>query len=254
MTAHRFFLTAPILVDGAAPLPLSDTDAHHAIDVLRLRVGELVDVVEPDARVLSVRVTQATHGIVSAEVVREIELASQPRVTLFQGVAKGDKMDDIVRQAVEVGAEAIVPVLTARSIVQLDERKRAQKGERWRRVAEAAAKQAKRSSIPAVADPLRLRDALPLLGDFDGAVVLWEEATGEGLSAAVVRCAGEPDPRIALIVGPEGGLAAEEVAALEALGATAATLGPNILRTETAAVVALALAIEALRGPGVARG
>ena len=250
MTAHRFFLTAERSADPSRPLPLSDGDLHHAADVLRLRVGEEIDVVDPDSSVWHVRVTEANRRAVFAETLGQVEVASQPRVTLFQGVAKGEKMDDIVRQAVEVGAEAVVPVLTARCIVQLDARKRVQKGERWRRVAEAAAKQAKRASVPEVSDPLRLRDAIPLLADYDGAVILWEEYDGVGLTEAVRRCADGPAARIALLVGPEGGLAAEEVAALEAVGATVASLGPNILRTETAAVVALALAIEALRAAG----
>jgi 16S rRNA (uracil1498-N3)-methyltransferase len=250
MTAHRFFLTAEHSADPSRPLSLSDADLHHAADVLRLRVGEEIDVVDPHSRVWHMRVTEATRRGVFAETLSEVEVAPQPRVALFQAVAKGEKMDDIVRQAVEVGAEAVVPVLTARCIVQLDARKRAQKGERWRRVAEAAAKQARRVSVPDVADPIRLRDAISLLADYDGAVVLWEECDGVGLTEAVRRCADGPAPRIALVVGPEGGLAAEEVAALEAIGATVASLGPNILRTETAAVVALALAIEALRAAG----
>lgn len=249
MSAHRFFLTAPLESDTGRLLPLSDADVHHAADVLRIRVGEQIDVVEPDARVWRLEVIAVTRRGVTAKVLREVVVPRLRHVTLFQGVAKGDKMDDIVRQAVEVGAQRIVPVLTARCIVQLDARKRAQKGERWRRVAQAAAKQAKRTSVPEVADPVRLRDALALLADYDGAVVLWEESDEVGISAAVKRCATSPEAHIALVVGPEGGLAPEEVAALESVGATVATLGPNILRTETAAVVALALAIEALSAP-----
>jgi 16S rRNA (uracil1498-N3)-methyltransferase len=250
MSAHRFFLKAPLAENPAAPLPLSEADVHHAVDVLRLRVGEVVDVVAPDARVWRVRVTAATRSGVFAEVLEEVATAWLPHVTLFQGVAKGDKMDDIVRQAVEVGAEQIVPMLTARSVVQLDARKAAQRLERWQRVALAAAKQAKRTSVPHVAQRARLREALAELAGFDGAVVLWEEAVGEGIASAVRRCAASPDAKIALIVGPEGGLSAEEVEALVAVGATPATLGPNILRTETAAIVALALAIGALGGLG----
>ena len=159
-------------------------------------------------------------------------------------------MDAIVRQAVEVGAEEIVPVLTARSVVQLDARKSAQRAERWRRVALAAAKQSKRTVVPPVSDPVRLRDVLALLSAFDGAVVLWEESGGVGVADAVRHCATSPDARIALLVGPEGGLSADEVAALESIGATSASLGPTILRTETAAIVGLALAIGALGGLG----
>ena len=253
MSAHRFFLTSPLPADSGQPLPLSEADVHHAVGVLRLRVGEAIDVVSPDERVWRATVTQATRRGVHATAFEEVLASKPPRVTLFQGVAKGEKMDSIVRQAVEIGAEEVVPVLTARSVVQLDSRKGAQRAERWRRVATAAAKQAKRTSVPAVADPVSLRDALPLLSQFDGAVVLWEESGGLGVADAVRRCAASRDARIAVLVGPEGGLAAEEVASLEAMGATTASLGPTILRTETAAIVALALAIGALGGLGECR-
>jgi 16S rRNA (uracil1498-N3)-methyltransferase len=253
MSAHRFFLVAPLAKNPNEPLPLSEADAHHALNVLRVRVGETVDVVAPDARVWRVRVTAAGPSGVYADVLEEVPVVPLPRVTLFQGVAKGDKMDAIVRTAVEVGAEEIVPVLTARSVVQLDARKSAARVERWRRVAVAAAKQSKRTSVPVVAEPMRLRDALGEFALYDGAVVLWEECDGEGIASAVRRCASSSEARIAVIVGPEGGLAAEEVDALVAIGATPASLGPTILRTETAAVVALALAIGALGGMGGSR-
>jgi 16S rRNA (uracil1498-N3)-methyltransferase len=254
MSAHRFFLASPLADDADVALGLSTADVHHAVDVLRLRIGEEIDVVEPDGRVWRLRVTEASRRGVFATRIAPVAAVDSPRVTLFQGVAKGEKMDDIVRQAVEIGAEQIVPVLTARCVVQLDAAKRVARGERWRRVALAAAKQAKRTGVPPVSDPVSLSDALPLLSAFDGAVVLWEESVGEGVAEAARRCATSPQARVALIVGPEGGLAAEEVAALQAIGATTASLGPTILRTETAAIVALALAIGALGGLGNTRG
>jgi 16S rRNA (uracil1498-N3)-methyltransferase len=251
MSAHRFFLTGPLAGKVESLLPLSADDVHHAVDVLRVRVGEQIDVVEPGARVWRVAVTQVGADGVHGSVLREIPAVASPHVTLFQGVAKGDKMDAIVRQATEVGAEQIVPVLTARSVVQLDARKRADRGERWRRVAQAAAKQAKRTSVPGVSDPTTLREASGELAGYDGIIVVWEEsAGGPGIDAAVRSLALGAEPRIAIVVGPEGGLTAEEVEAFEALGAVSATLGPTILRTETAAVVALSLVVFALGGLG----
>jgi 16S rRNA (uracil1498-N3)-methyltransferase len=251
MSAHRFFLTRPLAGDAESLLALSAADVHHAVDVLRVRIGEQIDVVEPDARVWRVAVTQVGADGVRGEVLREVPAVASPHVTLIQGVAKGEKMDAIVRQATEVGAERIVPVLTARSVVQLDARKRADRGERWRRVAQAAAKQAKRTSIPGVSDPITLPEASGELAGYDGVIVVWEESSGgPGIDAAVRSLAVGPDSRIAVVVGPEGGLSAEEVDALVALGAVSATLGPTILRTETAAIVALSLAVFALGGLG----
>lgn len=248
MSAHRFFLTVP-LPDGDGPViaPLSSADLHHAVSVLRVRPGEQLELVEPAEEAggwLAEVVSADASGVT---VLRGAHLlrSYQPRVTLVQGVAKGDKMDLIVRQAVEIGAAEIVPVLTARSIVKLDERKRAERGERWRRIAESAAKQAHRDFVPAVADPVPLSDALSQLAGYDAVVVLWEDDKRRHLRAAVESFLPGRDARIALVVGPEGGLAAEEIAALEEIGAVTSTLGDSILRTETAAMVALALVLHA---------
>ena len=250
MTAHRFFLTSPLPDDPAQRLPLAADDVRHAVSSLRVRPGEIIDVVDPDGKVWHVTVTGCSGEGVYGAVERAPEVARQPRVALFQAVAKGEKMDDIVRAAVEIGAEEIVPVLTRRSVVKLDARKRTERAERWRRVAVAAAKQSKRIAVPAVSDPVRLSDALPLLAAYDVVVVLWEEHEGAGVRRALRSVEAGIETRVALVVGPEGGFGAEEIEQLTAAGAVAASLGPTILRTETAAVVALTLAMATLGGLG----
>lgn len=248
MSAHRFFLIATLPDDPSAALPLSEADARHALRVLRIEAGEIVELVEPDGVVWRVRVTHAGAGVLAGERVERLADATGggPRVTLFQGVAKGEKMDAIVRQATEVGAEAIVPLFTSRTVVKLVGRKAAEKVERWQRVAKAAAEQSHAARVPEVAPPVDVAQARELLGAYDVAVVLWEECRERSLSEALAPVATHADARVALLVGPEGGFSAEEVAAFEAAGAVAASLGPRILRTETAAVVALALAMHAL--------
>lgn len=256
MSLHRFFLESPLPLHegGEVALPLSAADAHHAASVLRLRTGEELEVAEPHGgALLRVRLTAVEpHGL-AGTVLARLERSSQPRVTLVQGVAKGEKMDAVVRQAVEVGAEEVLPVLTERSIVRLDARKAADRGERWRRIAKSAAEQAHRDAVPAVHDPVTLVSALPALAGYDRVVVLWEDAEGAGIDEALASLTFEGEPRVALVVGPEGGLSAPEVASLEAAGAVTATLGATILRTETAAVAGLALAIHALGGLGARR-
>lgn len=256
MSYHRFFLTAPLpRTDAEVVLPLSAEDIRHAVNVLRIRSGEKLEVVEPDeGAAWLVEVTVAAREGVHAQPIERLERVSHPRVTLVQAVAKGEKMDAIVRQAVEVGAERILPVFTARSIVRLDGRKRAERGERWRRIAKSAAEQSHRSHVPDVADPVDLRDVLAELAGFDEVVVLWEEAdAAAGLAAATQAWAPGSEPRVAVVVGPEGGLDASEVAALEQAGATTVGLGPTILRTETAAVVGIALVVHLLGGLGGSR-
>lgn len=259
MSRHRFFLVGelPIAGDGdAVMVPLSSADLHHAVAVLRVRAGEEIDVVAPSGHVWRVAVAQATAEALTACVASELVDATagaKPKVTLVFGVSKGSKNDDIVEGAVEVGVSEMLPVMTARSIVKLDAEKRAERGERWRRVALAAAKQSKRASVPRVGDPVALVDALAMLASHDLVLVAWEEASahGRGIREAVAA-AGllAPGARVAIVVGPEGGLAPEEEEAFERAGAMTFTLGSNILRAQTAAVVAAALVIHELGGLG----
>jgi len=250
--AHRFFLAGPLGGEPGEPLPLSAEDAHHAVRVLRVTAGERIEIVEPGGAVLCAAVVSADDAGVSATVLGPVDDDGSrlPRVTLFQGVAKGDKMDDIVRMAVEIGAEAIVPVMTSRTIVRLDADKRMARGERWQRISKSAAEQAKRASVPGVEAPIDFAEAVVLLSAYDRVVVLWEESRGSDLAEGLSDLRGRPEVRVALVVGPEGGLSAEEVDALVAGGAVVATLGPTVMRSETAAVVSLALAIASLGGMG----
>lgn len=250
MSLHRFFLTEAIPAGADAPalLPLAPEDLHHAVAVLRIRAGEQIECVGPDGSVATVRVTEATAAGIAYEVVAHSAAAvrGRPDVVLVQGVAKGEKMDAIVRQAVEVGADEVWPVLTSRSVVKLDERKRVERAERWRRIAKSAAEQAHRDSVPAVSAPMSLAEAGEELRGFDACVVAWEDERATSLAEALAPWRGRSDARIALVVGPEGGLSEAEVETLREGGAVTATLGRSILRTETAAVVAVALAVHEL--------
>ncbi|MDZ4168831.1 MAG: 16S rRNA (uracil(1498)-N(3))-methyltransferase [Coriobacteriia bacterium] len=250
MSLHRFFLTEALAAGEGARvrLPLDSEDCHHAVSVLRLRVGEKIEGVEPDGGVWCARVEAADRDALVATLLTYTTPVARrrPQVTLVQGVAKGEKMDAIVRQAVEVGADAVLPVLTERSIVRLDERKRAERGERWQRIAKSAAEQAHRTRVPQVAHPADWREAREQLAGADAVVVLWEDEHATSLAEALAPLRGRTDAHVALVVGPEGGLSPDEVAVLREAGATVATLGEPILRTETAAVVAVALAIHEL--------
>jgi 16S rRNA (uracil1498-N3)-methyltransferase len=268
MTAPRFFITEPLVDDGdpapgegassaAEPLarsvvvPLSAEDLHHAVDVMRLQAGEELTVAEPSGVVWRLQAEEVSRATLRASVLERIEPSREPRVTLVQGVAKGPKMDRIVEQAVEVGVFSVVPVVSERTVVRLDEDKRSERGERWRRVARAAAKQARRSVVPRIEDPVPLPDALPGIAAHDVVLVVWEEApAGESVSRVLEKAAAKPRSSVALVIGPEGGLSSAEVEALESVGGRPCSLGPTILRTETAGLVALALTFSALGGLG----
>ena len=200
------------------------------------------------------RIRDVSDETISAEVLGDSSAVVEPSVTLFQGVAKGDKMESIVRQAVEVGVAAVVPVLTSRSVVRMDDHKRAQRSERWRRISRSAAEQSRRANVPEVHDVVTFADACRLLEGFDRIIVLWEEQAGSLVTSVVRGSFDSTHMRVAVVVGPEGGLSAEEVSELRARGALVASLGPSIMRTETAAVVGLSLVIAALQEVGASDG
>lgn len=231
-------------------LPLSAADVHHARDVARLGVDEKIAIVEPDRSAWIVRITALGDDIWGLPV-GELPAPAEPHVTLIQGLAKGDKLDLIVEKTVELGIESVVPVAFERSIVRLDDDRAAKRGERLRRVAAAAAKQAQRTYVPLVSDPQPASLLLPVLADFDFVLVAWEDADGApGIGGALAAAHASRDSRVAIVVGPEGGLSEPEVAALIGAGAHVVSLGEFVLRTETAGIVASALCIYELGGLG----
>ncbi len=248
MAGHRFFLEAPLVPEG--PLALSAEDRHHLRDVLRLTAGDEIVAVEPDGHAWLARLTAVTADEVRAETLGAIEAPRVPRVWLAQGLAKGEKMDLVVRMATELGVERIVPLMTSRSVVRLDERKAAARVERWQRIAEGAAKQAQLARVPEVAALTHVNGLMRALEGAAVVLVAWEDAGGAPGIAAAIGAAPAAGAPVAVVVGPEGGFAAEEVAVLVAQGAQVVSLGDTVLRTETAGVVAPALAIAALGGLG----
>lgn len=250
MTLHRFFVAEPVPEDGGA-VALSAEDVHHLRDVLRLeRDDEIVAVARGEAA--RVRLTHV------GETVEGVPLGEAPggpsfRVTLVQGLAKGEKMDTVVRQATEIGVARVVPLATERSVVRLDKHRAAARVDRWRRIATEAAKQSQRADLPEIAPVCRIDDLSRLLVGHH-TLVCWEDAHGApGIHAAIPGAASDPTLAVAVVVGPEGGFTVDEVRALERLGAVTVSLGPTVLRTETAGVVAASLAVHALGGLGSRR-
>ncbi len=233
---HSFFAAeAP---SAGALVSLVPEDARHAAQVVRLRPGEQAELHHEGGRWLAEAVALSPDQAVFR--VLEPLPSTEPalRVTLFQGLPKADKMELIVQKAVELGAEAVVPVAMQRCVVRLDARDAERKRERWQKIAREAAKQSKRCTLPQVGAPLDLSGLIDALPGFDAALVPWEEA--RALSLAGFRAANPDVRRLALVIGPEGGIEPAEIARLEAAGCRSVTLGPRILRTETAGPAALA--------------
>ena len=165
------------------------------------------------------------------------------RITLFQGLAKGDKVETVIQHGTELGVCGFVPVASSRAVVKLEPKKAVERVERWQRIAREAAEQSRRGAVPAVAEVVSWKQAAARCRDYDLALVPWEEG-GEPLKTVLEAHPGAKT--VAVFIGPEGGLSPDEVALAREHGARAVTLGPRILRTETAGLAAAAAILYAL--------
>jgi 16S rRNA (uracil1498-N3)-methyltransferase len=232
----RLFVDAELRPQEKLTLP--DDAAHHAARVLRLREGDAVALFDGRGGEYGARLTMPGRSQVVAEIGewRDIERENPLAVTLVQAVSSGEKMDFTIQKAVELGVAAIQPLLTAKSVVRLSAEREEKKLARWKRVAIAACEQCGRNRIPAVLEPVALdRYAAPA-----GTKILLSPA-GAGTLAGLAQ------GPLALAAGPEAGFSDEEEQRLLRAGFVAVRLGPRILRTETAALAALA-ALNALAG------
>ena len=208
---------------------LPEREASHVLKVLRGRYGDALEVVDVDGRLFLAELGAGDE----ARVLEVLEGYEELGLSLYQAVPKGGRMDLVVEKATEVGATRIVPLLTERGLVRPSDAKVG----RWRRVAEAAARQSLRMVVPEVAQPVRFSEAVREAGG-EG-VLLHNEPDLAPLEAVVSAPA-------SLFVGPEGGWSEEELQAAEEAGLVLAQLGPYRLRSETAGVVAAARARAAL--------
>ena len=219
---------------------LVSEEAKHAYQVLRLRPGEEIFAVdESGARFLAELTEVGKAECVCA--IREALPDNEPpvRVTLYQGLPKADKLDFIAQKLTELGAARLAPVKMERCVVKLDGKDGEKRRERLQKIAREAAKQCKRGRAPEVLPPRSWKQLAEDMKQHDLLLVPWEDAAGYGLQAARAEF---PDARdIGVVIGPEGGMSADEVRALAELGAKPITLGARILRTETAAVAACAM-------------
>lgn len=218
-------------------LTLSDDEAHRARTVLRLAPGDALELFDGAGRMATARV-HAVGAQVEVEVLAVGEAPSAPLLTIAQGLPKGDKLELVIQKATELGAAGIVPFAAARSVVRLQGAKAHERVERWRKIAREAARQCGRADIPEVGE---LADLAAVLARPGKVGLLYEGTTDLRLGAFLDAAAGAP---VTLVIGPEGGFAEEEVAQARAAGAAIVGLGSRILRTETVALAALAIALH----------
>lgn len=236
MRLTRIYIDAPLGAGGKARL--GGSAAVHLRRVLRARPGDRVVLfngsgMDFPAEIVAFEGDGALLGIEAPESAGASE--SPLQVTLIQGVSRGERMDIVLQKATELGVTAIAPVLTERSVVRLDDDQATRRLAHWRGVTIAACEQCGRATLPLLEAPVAL--AQRLAADAAGALRVMLALDGERPLGAAVQGAA----RVELLIGPEGGLSARERDLARAQGFVAATLGPRVLRTETAALAALAI-------------
>ncbi len=220
---------------------ITGNDYNHIKNVLRMKTDD-VFLVSCDGTSHLCRLTSFTDDAVLAEIVEEnyqnTELKT--KIYLFQGIAKGEKMEWIIQKCVELGVFEIIPTEMSHCVVKIEEKKKKQKQTRWQAIAESAAKQSKRTVIPEVKEPISFKNALNYAKDLDLLLVPYENARGmiatkEALESIKIGS------KVGIFIGPEGGFAENEVEALNQISGKTVSLGSRILRTETAAITAVSM-------------
>jgi 16S rRNA (uracil1498-N3)-methyltransferase len=227
---RRFTLRSEQLAGGR--VTFGADESRHLARVLRLRPGDTVLATDGAGREFTVRLESLGEAVTGTVLAEAAGTPPSPlAITLIQGVPKGDRMETIVRAATELGVARVQPALCERTVVRLEPGRWRDRARRWQRVAREAAKQCGRAVIPEIEAPRPLAEWLATGEPADLPLCLWE--TGGTPLARVLAAAGTPRSAIAL-VGPEGGLAHGEVETARSRGFTVTSLGPRVLRTETA--------------------
>ena len=226
-------------LDGASAgslVEVTGDEAHHAVAVRRLRVGEQVVLTDGHGTSVTGSVASTGKRVFAVEVGSvSVDPRPDPAITVVQALPKGDRGELAVEVLTEVGVDTVVPWAASRSVAVWKGERAAKSLAKWQATAREAAKQSRRSWLPIVTPLAATADLAALVAEADLAVVLHEEAT-DPLSAVDVPATG----RILVVVGPEGGIAPDELSALAAAGAHGVRLGAEVLRTSTAGVVAVA--------------
>ncbi len=230
-------LLVPGAGQAASPLRV-EGEAFHHLRVLRVAVGDRLEVFDGQGQAFAAEVLSVEADAALLRLGHPRTEAKARHVSLVQALPKADKLEFILQKGTELGAHAFFPAASERAVVRLTAASAEARRARWQRIVEEAARQCGRLDVPAVHPVRGLLDAVRALAPTTRVLVLDEEEKGLRLTQAAAEDAGAP---LALVIGPEGGLSRPEVEALHALGGVSVSLGPLVLRTETAGLAALAV-------------
>lgn len=244
---HRFYTDKEYLNHSDKNVTITGEDVNHIKNVLRLKCKDEIVVSDGEGTDYQCRISELNADSVVADIEDVFRNSAElpVKITLFQGMPKSDKLEFIIQKAVELGVTEIVPVMTKRTVVKIEDKKAGKKLERYNMIARSAGKQSGRGLIPEVKGFMTFKEAIGYAKELDMNIIPYEDARGMEYARQVIQEI-KGKKSLGIFIGPEGGFAKEEVEQAMEVGAKCITLGNRILRTETAGLTVLSIIMFAL--------
>lgn len=240
----KFFVTSEDI--HQEEIKIMGKDVNHIKNVLRKKIGEELTICNQDISTdYLCKIIGMEEDRIQCHIIKQLETNSEAniKVSIFQGLPKADKMEWVIQKAVELGVYDITPIEMKRCVVKLTDKDKIKKLQRWQKIAEVAAKQSGRNRIPPINKIQSIKNICNLCSDYDIVIVAYENEKENKLKYELQKLKDLPmeDFKIAVLIGPEGGIDASEIQLLKEKGAKIVTLGNRILRTETVALNVLSI-------------
>lgn len=238
----KFFIKNEAIYDNY--IEIIGEDINHIKNVLRKKVGDQLIICNADIKKdYLCEIAKFEEEAIKCNILKQLESNSESniKISIWQGLPKADKMELIIQKAVELGAQDIVPIEMKRCVVKLTEKDKKKKLERWQKISEVAAKQSGRNQIPEIKTMASIENICNLIDEYDIVIVAYEKEKENTLKQELKKLSKKENLKIAVIIGPEGGIEETEVKKLKENGAKIVTLGNRILRTETVALAILSM-------------
>lgn len=223
---------------------IQNDDVNHIKNVLRAKVDDKIDICDYNTSKNYVcKIEEIEDKVIRCKIIEEIDsnVESEVKVSIFQGIPKADKMELVIQKSVELGAYDITPIEMKRCVVKLKEKDKTKKIQRWQKISEVAAKQSGRDIIPNINNIININKLCESLEKYDLVLVAYENEKINTLKNELTKIKNNKKVKIAVIIGPEGGIDKAEIEQLEKYNAKIVTLGNRILRTETVALNMLSI-------------
>lgn len=214
-------------------------DVNHIKNVLRKNIGEELEICNKEnSNNYIAKIEKIENNCITCKIIKILTNTSEKNVQIhiLQGLPKVDKMELVIQKSVELGAYEITPIAMKRCIVKINAKDESKKIQRWQKISEVAAKQCGRNIVPKINNIKNIKEVCSIIKDYDIVLVAYEKEKENKLKTELQKIKDKTNVKIAVIIGPEGGIEPEEVQQLQQNGAKVVTLGTRILRTETVAL------------------